>query len=418
MNNKLLEQIIVFGVLTILLSVTVNPVIAAPLTGAQGNRIQANFMSQDPDPADAGKDLDLRWQVVNTISGTVENLRFHLDANYPLLFESGDSPDKDLGASAGTNDNKIFYVLHYKLRVADNAIKGTYNVTLSWDTGNGWTKKEYPIYIDPKRADFVVGALVSSPEKLIADTFEAKLSADINNIGKGKAENVKVKLLLPQGFTSSYSYSDEDSPGIIAQDESKTATFYVDVDENIREGIYPAKLEITYKDENDDNATYRTKTLELILPIRPAPYLIVGSVKTIPENLTAGSKAQIQINVKNTGNKKAESVSLRVFKDASQPFEFNEKSDFIGKLEPGESGDAILGFTVDEKAPEKKYLLDVELRGIDEKNNVVIFRRTVPLTVNPKEKSLPSVGLIGGIIAVFGAVAVMYYSKKRRKLLK
>ncbi|TAN39044.1 MAG: hypothetical protein EPN24_05585 [Candidatus Methanoperedens sp.] len=411
MKNKLLKQIIVYGVLTVLLSVIVSPVIGAPLTGAQGNRIQANFMSQDPDPADAGKDVELRWQVVNTISGTVENLRFHLDVDYPLLFESGDSPDKDLGASAGTNDNQIFYVLHYKLRVADNAIKGTYNVTLNWDTGNGWTKKEYPIYIDPKRADFVVGALVTSPEKLIADTNEAKLSVDINNIGKGNAENVKVKLLLPDGFKSSYSYSDEDSLGIIAEDGSKTATFYVDVDENIKEGDFPAKLEITYKDENDDNATYRIKTLELILPIRPAPYLIVGSVTTTPENLVPGSKAEIQINVKNTGNKKAESVSLRVFKDASQPFEFNEKSDFVGKLEPGESGDAILRFTVDENAPEKKYLLDVELRGIDEKNNVVIFRRTVALAVNPKPKGLPFVGLIGGIIAIIGAVTAMYYSK-------
>jgi len=186
----------------------------------------------------------------------------------------------------------------------------------------------------------------------------------------------------------------------------------VDVDENIKEGDFPAKLEITYKDENDDDATYRTKILELILSIRPAPYLIIGSVTTSPENLEAGSNAQIKINVKNAGNKKAESVSLRVFKDASQPFEFNEKSDFVGKLEPGESGDAILGFTVDEKAPEKKYLLDVELRGIDEKNNVVIFRRTVALTVNPKQKGIPAVGLIGGIIAIFGAVSVMYYSKK------
>jgi hypothetical protein len=104
---------------------------------------------------------------------------------------------------------------------------------------------------------------------------------------------------------------------------------------------------------------------------------------------------------------------LRVFKDASQPFEFNEKSDFVGKLEPGESGDAILRFTVDEKAPEKKYLLDVELRGIDEKNNVVIFSRTVALAVNPKPKGLPSVGLIGGFIAIISAVAAMYYSKNR-----
>ncbi|MDO9097969.1 MAG: NEW3 domain-containing protein [Candidatus Methanoperedens sp.] len=419
MKSRLLKQIIAYSIVISVLVSIATPVLGAPLTGGQGSRIQAYFMSQDPDPADAGKDVDLRWQIVNTLSTPVESLRFRLDADYPFSFEAGDSPDKDLGASAGTNDNKVFYVLHYKLRVADNAIKGTYNVTLNWYIGEGWTKKDFPIYIDPKRADFVVGALVTSPEKLIADTDEAKLSVNIDNIGKGNAENVKVKLSLPQGFKPTFSYSDEDSLGIIEKGGSKKATFYVDTGENIKEGMYKAKLEITYKDENDEANKYRTKTLDLNIPIKPAPYLIVESVTTTPEKLVPGRKAEILIKVKNTGNEKAESVSLRVFKDASQPFEFSEKSDFVGKLEPGESGDAVLGMTVNTKATAKKYLLDVELRGIDEKNNVVIFRRTVPLTIAPESgSSLPSLSLLGGLAVVFGAVVAAYYFKNGRKLLK
>ncbi len=417
MKNRLLAIGIVIGILLL----TANPVFSAPLKGGQGSRIQAYFMSQDPDPADAGKDVDLRWQVLNTLASTTENLKFHLDADYPFLFEAGDSPDKELGASAGTNDDKIFYVLHYKLRVADNAIKGTYNVTLNWYTGEGWIKKDFPIYIDPKRADFVVGALVTSPEKLVADTDEAKLSVDIDNIGDGNAENVKVKLLLPElskdeGFSASYAYSDEDSLGTIKKDGSKTANFYVDVGENIKDGEYSAKLKITYKDENDANNTYRTKTIDLNIPIKPAPYLIVESVKTTPENLKAGSKAEIRTTVRNSGNKKAESVSLRVFKDASQPFEFSEKSDFVGKLEPGESGDAVLELTVDKNAAAKKYLLDVELRGIDDKNNVVIFRRTVPITVDSEAQGSPNTGVFGALAAVIGAIIVGYYLKRKRGL--
>jgi hypothetical protein len=420
MNSKIFKQSIGFTILIIFLSVMISPVFGQPLTGVQGSRIQANFMSQDPDPADAGNYVDLRWQVYNSLSTTTDNLKFHLDAEYPLLFEAGDSPDQNLGLSVGTSDAQVFYVLHYKLKVADNALKGTYNVTLTWDTGLGYTKKEYPIYVDPKKADFVVGALVTSPEKLIADTKEAKLSVDINNIGKGDAENVKIKLNLPEGFNSSYSYSDEDALGMIPKDGSKTATFYADVDENIKEGNYPAYLNITYKDENDESATYRTKTLELDIPIKPAPQLIVESVTTTPINLTAGSTSEFHINIKNIGNKKAESVSMRVFKDASQPFEFNDKSDFVGKLEPGESGEAVLGFTVDAKAAAKKYLLDVELRGIDESNNVVIFRRTVPLTVTPAPKGSPlgSAGMLGGLVLVIGAVTATYYFKKGRKFQK
>jgi len=412
--NRMLKHISITCIVFGLLLMIVNPVSSAPLTGAQGSRIQANFMNQDPDPADAGKDVDLRWQVTNTIPGTVNVLKFHLDADYPFLFEAGDSPDKDLGASVGTSDTNLFYVLHYKLRIADNALKGTYTVTLNWNTGDGWTKKEFPIYIDPKRADFVVGALVTSPEKLIADTNEAKISVDIANIGKGNAENLKVKLILPSDFKPTYSYSDEDSLGIIQKGSSKTANFYVDVDENITEGEYKAQLEITYRDENDENNAYNTKTLDLIIPIKPAPYLIVESFTTVPENLVPGTRADFRIKVKNRGNEKAESVSMRVFKDASQPFEFDEKSDFIGKLEKGDSGDAVLRVTVDNNAAAKKYLLDVELRGIDEKNNVVIFSRTVPIIVNPATRNLPAPGIFGALMAIVGAVAVGYYLKKRK----
>jgi len=415
MKSRLFSEIAMIGMLIVFLSAAADLATSAPITGATGSRIQMNFMYQDPDPADAGKYLDLRWQIVNTIGGAVD-LKFHLDAGYPFLFEAGDSPDKYLGASAGTTDNKVYYVLHYKLKVADNALKGTYNVTLGWTAGEGWTKNEFPIYIEPKRADFVVGALVTSPEKLIADTDEAKLSVNVDNIGEGNAENVKVKLLLPEGFKPTYSYSDEDSLGIIQKGSSKKANFFVDIDENVTEGEYNATLVITYRDENDEANQYRTKILDLKIPIKPAPYLIVESVKTIPENLVPGREFVIYIKVKNTGNEKAESVSLRVFKDAAQPFRFSEKSDFIGKLGPGESGDAAIRATVEETALAKKYLLYVELRGIDQKENVVIFRRTIPLTINPETREFPlkTAGLLGGL-AVFSAVAAVYYFKSRRK---
>ncbi len=111
------------------------------------------------------------------------------------------------------------------------------------------------------------------PRSYGAGTDEAKLSVNIENIGDGNAKNAKVKLLLPDGFKPTYSYSDEDSPGMIEKGKSKQVNFYVDTDENTREGEYKAKLEISYKDENDESDSYRTDALELKIPIRPAPCL-------------------------------------------------------------------------------------------------------------------------------------------------
>lgn len=415
MKNRLLTQVIVSGIVLVIIAMLAASVIGAPLTGVQGSRVQVNFMSQDPDPADAGNDLDLRWQVVNTVTGSVDYLNFRLDAGYPFLFEAGDSQFKELGASAGTYEDKTFYILHYKLRVADNAVKGTYNVTLNWNYGSGWVKKEFPIYIDPKRADFVVGALSTSPEKLIADTDNAKLSVGIDNIGKGNAENVKVKLLMPEGFRASYSYSDEDSLGIIEKGASKQAVFYVDIDDKTRAGEYEASLEISYKDENDAASQYRTKKIGLKIPVKPAPYLVIESVTPNPGIIVPGNVVTAIVKVKNTGNEKAESVSLRVFKDAAQPFDFIEKSDFVGKLESGDSGEAAIKFTVEKNAVPKKYLVDVELRGIDNKENVVIFRSTIQVDVQESSGVFPfkTVGILG-VLAVLGVAAGSTYYRKNR----
>lgn len=401
------SRFLLTGMLILLLSAAA--VSGAPITGATGSRIQMNFMYQDPDPADAGKYIDIRWQIVNTIGGASDNLKFHLDAGYPFLFEAGDTPDKYLGTGVGTNEKEVYYVLHYKLKVADNALKGTYNVTLGYSTGEGWTNKVFPIYIDPKKPDFVVGALLTSPEKLIADTDEAKLSVNIDNIGKGNAQNVKVKLILPPGFKPTYSYSDEDNIGILEKGKSKTSNFYVDIAENVKEGEYSAKLNITYRDENDEENQYRTKTLDLNIPIKPAPHLVIESVTYKPDIILPGANADLLVKVKNMGTEKADSVSLRVFKDSAQPFQFSEKSDFIGKLEPGDTGDAVIRLTVESSAVAKKYLLDVELRAIDQKENVMIFRRTVPLTVSDEKKGLPSAGVFG-ILVVIGAAA--YFRRK------
>lgn len=139
------------------------------------------------------------------------------------------------------------------------------------------------------------------------------------------------------------------------------------------------------------------------------------AVTSTPENIVPGSKADVLIKVKNTGSEKAEAVSLRVFKDTSQPFEFSEKSDFIGKLEPNESGEAVIRFTVDTKAPAKKYLIDVELRGIDEKENVMIFRRTVPLSVSMETGGFP-LKFVGLIIAILGIAGAAYYMRRKKIL--
>jgi len=413
--KKAVNRSLTILVLFFCMSTIAIPAESTPITGKVGSTVHVYFMNQDPDPADSGQYVDLRWQVIVTKVGKIENLEFYLDADYPFLFEAGDEPLKSLGTVVATGEVEHYYVLHYKLKVADNALKGEHNVSLRWTDGEGgWTKKYFTLYVDPEKPDFVIGALRTSPERLVQDTDEALLKVEVTNIGKGDAENVKATLTLPPGFNASYAYSDEDALGTINESGSKTAHFYIDTREGLKPSEYNATITLTYKEENDDNNQYKTKTIPLKIPIKSSPYLVIESVETTPATIHPNTDATLLIKVKNTGSEEVDAVSLRVFKDSTQPFEYDEKSDFVGKLKPGETGEALIRLKTKEDAAAKKYLIDVELRGVEtNKDTIVIFSHTTPLRVHPKEKTLPLLPIGAVVIVLGGAAATHLYRKKK-----
>ncbi|MCK5139837.1 MAG: hypothetical protein KAQ85_08350, partial [Thermodesulfovibrionia bacterium] len=144
----------------------------------------------------------------------------------------------------------------------------------------------------------------------------------------------------------------------------------------------------------------------------------VESVKTIPEKIKEGTNVQLLITVKNVGSKEAEAVSLRAYKESSQPFEFDEKSDFVGKLKPGETGEAVLKFSVDKSATVKTHILDLEIRGVY--NDEVITDDAIATirVENGEKKGLFGSGasLIIGLVIVLVVVGVgllIYFKRKR-----
>ncbi len=413
--KKAVHRLLTTLVLLFCMSTIAIPAESTPITGKVGSTVHVYFMNQDPDPADAGKDVELRWQVIVTKVGKIENLEFYLEADYPFLFEAGDGPLKSLGTVVATGEVEHYYVLYYRLRVADNALKGDYNVSLKWPDGEGgWTKKYFTLRVDPERPDFVIGALRTLPERLVEDTDEALLKVEVANIGEGDAENVKARLTLPHGFNASYAYSDEDALGTINESGSKTAHFYIDTEEGLKSCEYNATITLTYKEEDDEENEYKTKTIPLKIPIKRSPYLIIESVETTPATIHPGTDANLLIRVKNTGSEEAEAVSLRVFKDSTQSFEYDEKSDFVGKLKPGEIGEALIRVEIKDDAAPKKYLIDTELRALETNTDtIVIFSRTIPLQVHPKEKTLPLLPIGAIIIAAGGAAGAYSYKKKK-----
>ena len=355
MKKNILLLSILFLILVGLLSI--NNVYANSLDSV---KIDAMLLNQDPDPAQPGDYIELRFKVVKTGNLDVSNLQFKLETKYPFSFDSSDDAIRDFGTWKGQSGTSGYYTLFYKLLVDDDAIEGDYELNLKYTYNNIgiWDLKKFNIRVGEKiKPDFILGNLITSPSKLLSDIDEAEISVDITNIGKGSAENLIVTLDLPKGFTPTYTYSDRANLGTISGGSTKTAKFYLDIDKDINYGEHKANLLINYKEANDSKNEYKTKKLILDIPIKKKPKFEILSVNLINDiEINPDESISLKITIKNVGGKDADNVSLRIFKDSTQPFNFKEKSDVIGDLKVGEIGEAVIKLDVDKEATIQKCI--------------------------------------------------------------
>lgn len=386
------------------------------------------FLNQDPDPAQPGKYVELRWKVEKTGIDEISGIEYFLEAEYPFFFDPSDEPARNLENWKGYSLDNEFHTLHYKVRVDEDAVEDTYTLRLKRKTAETDVTviQKYDIRVGEKnRPEFTLGQLSTSPMKLASDTDEAKISVEIANIGDGSAENVVVEVAFPEGFDPSHSYSYREALGTFGPGMGKTATFYVDIDKDVTGGEHIAKLSINYKESDDKDNEMKNKVIDLLLPLKDKPQFEIESVLTDPEIVMPGDTVELRINLLNAGGTEAESVSVRAFKDSSQPFDLFEKSDFVGKVKPGETGEAILKLNVDNNANPKRYTLDLEIRAIDGEE-VIIQEKTMTILVDGnvtsgndltgaiiEELSPALLGVFVFVLLVVGSLA--YLTGKRRR---
>lgn len=376
---------------------------------------QEVFMNQEPDPAKPGEYVELRWKVTKYGENQIENLMFMIEPEYPFFLDPGKDAIKEVGTWKGFSSDRNFYTLHYKLRVDKDAVEEDYEITLKKKHGdNDWSSQDYTIRVEEaKEPNLVIGDITSSPQKLQADIDEAELNIELSNIGDESVENFKAELKLPKGFTPAYSYSDSVILGTIDNGQSKTAQFFIDIAEGVKKGVHPATIVVRYKKSDDDDNQYIRQNMPINITLKPKPSFEITDQKVEPESITRGTTAKISLQVKNSGGKEADSVSVHAFKDSSQPFEITEKSDYIGKLEENEQGQAIIELNVEDDAEKKTHIIDIEIRAIDD-DEVIVEEKQVKITVNGEKNKGASpvmgISIIAGIVVI--GIGAFYFFRR------
>lgn len=375
--------------------------------------IQINMLNQDPDPASPGDYLELRFKVTKYGNDVINDLTFELDPKYPFYFDEIDTPTKSVGKWAGFSEEEEYYTLYYKIKVDKNAIEGTYDLDLYNYEGNenSKVKSTYEIRVGENQdPNLVLGKVTSTPIKLLSDTTQNRINLEILNIGNSKAQQVLTELVLPDGFESSYSFSTQDNLGNIESNSQKTSIFYLDIKDTVKPGQNIATLKVSY--QKPDSNELETIEMPVSLDIKSKPDFKLENIDFNTEQIFPGQNVKVTFDIKNIGQNTVESVSLRAFKETSQPIEFSEKSDFLGTLRQDEQGQGIIVFDVDKNAQSKKYIVDVEIRSIYN-DEVFIQEEQMSFFISQKESSFDIKNIITIVLGILVVLLFVLLIKKK-----
>jgi len=364
------------------------------IAAAESINMQAISITTDPAPLEAGDDADLDFKIRNTGTGVAEDITITINDSYPFTVK----PGRDRTRTTGDIQPLSEYYVSTEILVADGAPDGVNTLPITISNDEFATTKELRLDVEQDTADLQLANIQTTPSQLTPDMDDVTLSFDVVNQGETAAENTVMNIDLPTGFQEVSTFSTRDSLGMIQPGEQKTASFTADITDAARSGDVSLPITVRY---GEDNAQYEVEDqLTVYLAGRPDLQLTdaVGALK-------AGETNTVRLNITNKGGEEAEAARVRAVEASDLPLEFESASQYLGTVEPGVDTTAIFDVTVDSDAPAKQYLLDFQLRGVNDET-VHINEITVPQDVqrNNGESSTPwTYIVIGGILLSLAA---------------
>ncbi len=268
-------------------------------------------------------------------------------------------------------------------------------------------------------ASINLGNVITDPASIRPGDQNVKISAYIGNSGESSVENVEARITTTEEFETSWSGTDRSYIGKLSSGQSKEAIFHLDIAKGVESKKYNLSLLLKYEDM--DEVEQVEKYVEIL--VEPKPDLEVSSFYTSPANISTGKHVKLYVTVKNTGSEEAESISVRSIGEVEVPFDFSVKSDYVGKLKPGETGEAILEFDVKEDASPKVYPQGIEIRCTGDRDigdyNVYVFDEQIRLRVQESTSSqglIPAIPGFEGLLSLLalGFVLIILQGRNRR----
>ena len=217
------------------------------------------------------------------------------------------------------------------------------------------------------------------------------------NTGNKPLEEVEIRPDTPEMVQPAYSQDEKFYINRLKEGESASRVLTLELDEDLEAGLHHVDLSTTYEDESGNSYS---ETLQAPLRVEGRPDLELVDAET---EMKAGSTEQLRVKVKNTGEQDAESVTARVIAERSQPFSLEDRSNYIGEIESGETSEAVLRVSADRSAALKTHQVKIQLRanGDSDEGDHSVYTFTEETEVELTGRTQSPLIYIGAAAAIF-----------------
>jgi hypothetical protein len=381
---------------------------AASQTTNQGpsTSLEATFINSDPVPLQSGEDGDITFKVVNNGDVEARDVEVQLLDSYPFEVK----PDRKRNYSLGTLSQGQEYQISTEVLVSEDAPDGSSDFRVRITDGDFTRTVNIPVEVQSEDIDLNLANLNTQPGQLMPDTENNVMTVEVVNNGEKTAENAVLDLDLPEYFERTSSFSSRQALGNIQPGQVKPAEFNFDITEEAPSGLTSVEGELSYTAGDTDSEVTEDVSFEVNLEGRPQ-----FEITEIESDLQTGSTGELRLTVQNTGDDESSSTRIRVLDSSDQPFTYDSSSQYIGTLEPNQTGTAVFEVETESGASAKDYLIDFEVRGVKD-TEVFVEDSTVEASVSNGETSSSPILPVIAVLAVLGVLGLVFRDRIRERI--
>lgn len=264
--------------------------------------------------------------------------------------------------------------------------------------------------------EFRLSKISTEPTSLYAGEKENRIDVEITNIGFS-AYDINAKVILPDGFKSSWSDSDSYYLSRLLSQEAVQGSFYVDIDESVEPKNYPISIDIVtgnYSQRLDLNLLVSSKAKFELIDVDDSR-LYPGAVNV-----------QAQVTLKNIGTEIAETTTTKLVGGNTIPGVRSSgitsvgNEEDLGSILPGQVFVTTFLVNLDKTHPVGKQSATMEVRWTQD-DDPFLQTIIIPYSVSagpPYLLYVEGIPMTYVILAILLVIGGFFFNQRRKRRLK